>query len=186
VGEGLQLSVAVAVPVIGGNVPSSHAIVKLGGQLITGAVLSETMMLWVQLLLFPQASVATQVRTVVNSCGQFPPVVASVNPIFGAVSQLSVAVGVPVAVGDVLPLQSTEAFVGHKMVGEELSIMAMVCAQLMLFPLAFVAVHVRVMVDDCGQIPANIESINESVGAWSQISEVVAVPVSGGRGFASH
>ncbi len=159
IGVGLQLSVAVAVPVLAGNMAPSQVVVKLGGQVMMGAVLSDTRMLWVQLLLFPQASVANQVRIIVNSCGQIPPVVASVKPIFGAVSQLSVAVGLPVPDGNVLALQSTEAFAGQDMVGAVPSITVMVCVQFMLFPLALVAVQVRVMVYDCGQFPPEIKSV---------------------------
>lgn len=42
VGVPSQLSVAVAVPVIAGNVPPEQSIVKLGGHVIAGAILSST------------------------------------------------------------------------------------------------------------------------------------------------
>jgi hypothetical protein len=41
-GDGSQLSVAVAVPVLAGSVEASQLIVKLKGQMITGAVISCT------------------------------------------------------------------------------------------------------------------------------------------------
>ena len=45
VDTGSQLSVAVAVPVITGNVPEVHSIVTLLGQVITGGRLSSTCMI---------------------------------------------------------------------------------------------------------------------------------------------
>ena len=45
----------------------------------------------------PQASVAVQVRVMVEAFGQPPAVVTSTNETAGAPSQLSVAVAVPVA-----------------------------------------------------------------------------------------
>jgi hypothetical protein len=131
-----------------GNVLALQSTEAFAGHVKIGGLLSETMMLCMQLLLLPHASVATQVRIIVNSCGQIPAVVASVKPIIGAVSQLSVTVGVPVPGGNVLPLQSTDALAGHVKIGGLLSIMVMVCVQLKLFPLASVAVHVRVIIDD--------------------------------------
>ena len=58
----LQSSVAVATPVtlvVGGTV---QLMFVLGGQVITGAVVSVTVMVWSQLELLPQLSVAVQVR----------------------------------------------------------------------------------------------------------------------------
>jgi len=43
-GEPLQLSVAVAVPVLAGNVPAPHKTVTFGGQVIVGPILSVTFM----------------------------------------------------------------------------------------------------------------------------------------------
>ena len=47
-GFGSQLSVAVAVPVIAGSVGVPHGAVKSGGQVITGGVVSFTVMICVQ------------------------------------------------------------------------------------------------------------------------------------------
>ena len=55
-----------------------------------------------QVLTFPQSSVADQVRVIVLSCGHAPPAVTSLNVTVGEVSQLSVAVAVPVFAGAVL------------------------------------------------------------------------------------
>ena len=57
-GDPLQLSVAVAVPVFAGNVLASQSIVILTGHVIEGAVLSNTVIVWVQVAKLPQASVA--------------------------------------------------------------------------------------------------------------------------------
>jgi hypothetical protein len=72
-----QLSVAVALPVFAGSVLAVHSIVTLPGHVIIGAVLSSIRMVWTQLLLLPQSSMAVQVRVIVYSCGHPPPVVTS-------------------------------------------------------------------------------------------------------------
>jgi hypothetical protein len=59
--------VEVADPVFAGNVLAVHSIVILGGQIKPGTVLSSTIMVWLQELEFPQASVAIQVRVIVFS-----------------------------------------------------------------------------------------------------------------------
>jgi hypothetical protein len=67
-----------------------------GGQNVkTGGVLSSTKMVCVQLLEFPQSSVARHVRVIVYSCGHPPATVTSVDVIATTKSQLSVAVAVP-------------------------------------------------------------------------------------------
>lgn len=102
VGVASQLSVAVAVPVFAGSVLAEHSIVTLLGQDRTGAVLSSTKMVWMQVALFPQSSVAVQVRVMVLSCGQDPATVTSLKVNVKTASQLSVPVAVPVLAGNVL------------------------------------------------------------------------------------
>ena len=104
VGVPSQLSVAVAVPVEPGAVLSLQLIVTFAGQVMAGAVLSSTNIVCVQVLIFPQSSVAFHVLVMVNSCGQVPPAVTSVKVMVGEVSQKSVAVAVPVFAGKVLAL----------------------------------------------------------------------------------
>ena len=99
-----QLSAAVAVPVLTGNVTAVHCMVTFAGQVNTGAVLSSTKIVWTHVEKLPQSSCDFQVRVIVNSCGHAPPVVTSVNVIEGELSQLSVEVGWPVAAGSVLVL----------------------------------------------------------------------------------
>ena len=74
------------------------------GQVSEGGVLSSTNMVWVQVLELPQSSIAVKVRVIVNSCGHAPATVASVNPMVGVPSQLSVAVALPVVAVAVLVL----------------------------------------------------------------------------------
>ena len=75
-----------------------------GGHVNTGGVLSSTNMICAHELELPQSSVARHVLVMVNSCGQFPPTVISVNIGVTLASQLSVAVADPVAAGAVLVL----------------------------------------------------------------------------------
>jgi len=66
-GEESQLSVAVAVPVWDGAVDSSHSIVISAGQVITGGVESSTVIIWMQVMLLLELSVAVQVRVIIFS-----------------------------------------------------------------------------------------------------------------------
>ena len=67
-----------------------------GGQnVITGGVLSTTIMVCVQLLEFPQSSVARHVLVIVYACGHPVATVTSVEVMATTKSQLSVAVAVP-------------------------------------------------------------------------------------------
>ena len=59
----LQASVAVATPVLVVLVSAGQSNVTSAGQVITGLVVSWTVISWSQLLLLPQASTANQVRT---------------------------------------------------------------------------------------------------------------------------
>src|SRR5437867_2455123 len=58
----LQLSWAVAAPVLFVLVSAGHSSTTLAGQVIVGLVVSRTVIVWTQLTLLPQASVAVQVR----------------------------------------------------------------------------------------------------------------------------
>jgi len=176
-----QLSVAVALPVLAGNVLAVHNIVILAGQVMAGAKLSSTNMVWLHVLVLPQSSVALQVRVIVRSCGQVPATVASVKVISGTASQLSVAVAVPVLAGNVLAVHWIVILAGQVITGPTLSSTNMVCAQLLEFPQSSVATHVRVMVRSCGQAPPVVISLNVIVGVGSQLSVAPAVPVLAGK-----
>lgn len=112
-----QLSVAVAVPVLAGNVLAVHNTVIFAGHVIEGAALSSTKITWTQEAELPQSSEAFQVLLIVYSCGQFPAIVTSEEVIVGVPSQLSVAVAVPVLAGKVLAVQSTVTLAGQVMEG---------------------------------------------------------------------
>ena len=106
-----QLSVAVAVPVTAVSVltaisirsarqvasvmPGVHSTVISPGQVMAGAAVSTTVMIWSQFELFPQLSVAVQERVITSSCGQVPVLALSAKLIAGASSQLSVALALP-------------------------------------------------------------------------------------------
>src|ERR1043165_6065065 len=61
-----QESVPVAEPLTATPVSAGHSRVLSAGQLMAGAVGSTTLIVWVQLALLPQASVAVQVRVMVS------------------------------------------------------------------------------------------------------------------------
>ena len=113
-GAASQLSVAVAVPVLAGNVLAVHSIVTLIGHVMTGGVLSSTVIICVHVLMLPQSSVAFHVRSIVYSCGQVgDAVVTSAYVIVGMTSQLSVAVAEPVLAGNVLAVHSIVTLIGQ-------------------------------------------------------------------------
>lgn len=98
----------------------------LGGHVIAGATLSSTTMVCIHVLEFPQSSVALHVRVIVLSCGQPAPTVTSEKVNVGVASQLSVAVGDPVAAGSVLAVHCMVIFGGQVMVGAPESITEMI------------------------------------------------------------
>ena len=61
---GVHISVAVAVPVFAGSVDASQLTVTSIGQVITGAVTSCTVIVWVHSLKLPATSVALQVLVI--------------------------------------------------------------------------------------------------------------------------
>ncbi len=121
-GVASQLSVAVAVPVLPGNVLAVQDIVVLGGQVMAGAILSSTKIVCTQVAEFPQSSVAVHVRVMVLSCGHKPPTVTSLKVMVGVASQLSVAVALPVVPGRVLAVHCMVVLAGQVMAGTTLSI----------------------------------------------------------------
>jgi len=60
---------------------------------ITGLVVSVTVMVWLAVLVLPQASLAVQVRVILLACGQAPGVITSAKLRLGFGSQLSLTVG---------------------------------------------------------------------------------------------
>src|SRR5688572_25707106 len=70
-------SVAVATPVALVPVFAGYWRVRLGGTCKLGAVLSTTLMVWLAVLLLPQASLAVQVRVMLYEPAQAPSVFTS-------------------------------------------------------------------------------------------------------------
>ena len=66
-GEASQLSDEVADPVFPGSVLAEHCMVIFAGQEMVGEVLSSTTINWLQVLLFPHASVIRHVLVIVYS-----------------------------------------------------------------------------------------------------------------------
>src|SRR5262245_10909626 len=66
-----QLSVKVGVPVTDGSYGVLHSTVISGGQTISGGVVSWNSMLWTQVDVLPQSSVAVQVRMIPGRPVQF-------------------------------------------------------------------------------------------------------------------
>ena len=122
----------------------------------------------------------------VNSCGHPPAIVASVDVMVGVPSQLSVAVAVPVAAGNVLVLHWMVTLDGQVIDGAALSSTTMVCTQVLELPQSSAAVHVLVIVCSCGHPPGTVASAKVIVGVPSQLSVAVAVPVVAGSVLAVH
>jgi len=96
----LQLSVAVAVPVLAGSLVALQAIVTSAGQLMTGSTVSMTVTVCTAFAVLPQLSVAVQVRMITGSPVQLPAATLSEKVTAGA-PQLSVPLAVPVLAGAV-------------------------------------------------------------------------------------
>ena len=129
------------------------------------------MMVCVQVLVLPAASVALQVRMMVPVPLQPPRLVTSVK-VNVAVPQLSVAVAVPVAAGNVLVLHWTVTLEGHVIVGAVPSSTVTVKVQVAVLPFTSVAVAVTVVVPTGKELPLAGEKL---VVTGPQLSDAVAV-----------
>src|ERR1051326_4113820 len=108
---------------------------------MVGGVVSRTEMLCKQLAVFPQPSVAVQVRVITLLEAQIL-LTASLKLTVTALQE-SWAVAVPVAVGAVFAPHGNSRSEGHVMVGFTVSRKLMLCTQLLLLPQRSVAVQVR-------------------------------------------
>src|SRR5439155_25109181 len=177
-----QVSLPVAVPVAVGSVEAVHSTVLLAGQLMVGAVVSTTVMVWSQVLLLPQSSVAFQCRVMVLVLPQ--PVTSVSVWLMAALPQVSLPVAVPVAVGSVEAVHSTVLLAGQLMVGAVVSTTVMVWSQVLLLSQASVAFQCRVMVL---VLPQPVTSVSVwLMAALPQVSLPVAVPVAVGSVEAVH
>src|SRR3989454_5803061 len=164
VGVASQVSVAVAVAKLG--VAGQSIVLAAGKAAITGAVMSRTLMVWLAVLLLPQASVAVQVRTCTT--GQLPLLVSTkVN--VGLASHASVAVAAAKlgVAGQSIVLAAGKAAI----TGAVMSRTLMVWLAVLLLPQASVAVQVRTCTT--GQLPLLV-STKVNVGLASHASVAVA------------
>jgi hypothetical protein len=113
----LQASVAVAVPVAAGNVEAPQATVTSTGQVITGGVVSTTVIVCTHEAVLPQESVAVQVRVMTELPAQVPACTTSLEVMLATPLQASVAVAVPVAAGNVEAPQATVTSTGQVITG---------------------------------------------------------------------
>jgi len=160
-----------------GPVVLVQANVISAGQVMTGAVVSVTVIVWVQVPALLQLSVAVHVRVMTDALAQVPAATLSLAETAGAPSQLSVAAALPVLTGAVEASHVTVTLAGQVMTGAVASTTRIVWPQLLLLPQASFAVQVRVMTDASAQLPAATLSVAEIAGAPSQLSVAVAVPV---------
>jgi hypothetical protein len=131
--------------------------------------------------MLPQSSVAFHVRVTIRVVGHGPPLVLSVKVIVGLVSQMSVAVALPVALGSVEPLQLVLKSGGQKITGGVVSRTVISCAQVRVFPAQSVAFHVRVIRRIMGQFAVLLVlSVKLIAGEGLQLSVPVATPVDAG------
>src|SRR5690606_40188283 len=130
-----------------GSIASSHSTVTLAGQVITGGVVSSTVIVCTQSLALPQLSTAVHVRSMVYVSGHEPGMVVSeyVISVIGSV-QLSVAVASPRDTGKVLSSHSTVTLAGQVITGGVVSSTVIVCTQSLALPQSSTAVHVRSIV----------------------------------------
>src|SRR5438067_241597 len=154
----LQLSVAVATPVLSvvGNVV--HSSVMSVGQVMIGRVVSLKLMVCVQLALFPQRSVAVQVRRMVPRPVQLVVSKASRKLTLETPLHVSVAVALPAlfVVGDTV--HSRVMSLGQVMTGGVVSWKLIVCTQLVRLPQPSIAVQVRRM----APLPVQLVLLNAS------------------------
>ena len=149
---------------LAGSVLDEHSIVTLDGQVMLGAVLSNTVMSWVQLEELPHASVETYRRVILKRLTQVESDMTSPPWVTVTVPQLSLDVTLWVETEGTSEAHDTVRLAGHTIDGGVLSSTTMVCAHVLELPQSSVAVHTLVMVRSCGQPPATVTSENVMAG----------------------
>src|SRR5207247_380419 len=127
-----QPSCAVATPLALVLVSAGHSSTTSGGQVIAGLVVSRTVMVWTQVVVLPQWSVAVQVRAITLVPAQLL-VTASLYLTVTAL-QLSWAVAAPVLFVLVSAGHSSTTLAGQVIVGLVVSRTVIVWTQLTLLP----------------------------------------------------
>jgi hypothetical protein len=138
---------------------------------MVGGVISCTTIVRLHVELFPQSSVAVQVRVTLYVPAQEPCVVASVNVTVTVASHASVAVG---AVNTGVAGQLTGVFcTAQIIVGGVISLTVIVALQDAVLLQSSVAVHVRVTLYVPAHEPWEVASVNVIVTVASQTSVAV-------------
>ena len=120
-------STSVGEPVDSGELSSSQLIVTSGGVTKVGGIASRTNIVWAQVLVLPQLSVAVHVLITGVSLEHPVPGGESRNVISTSESQLSVAVADPSVPGSVASLHDMVTSAGHEVIsGGSVSIRMMV------------------------------------------------------------
>src|SRR5947208_996541 len=173
-----QVSLKTGVPKAG---VAGHWMVASAGQLVTvGALLSITVIVWLQVTELVCASVAVQVRWVLLTSLPLTPRLASTNVTVRLVSHVSLKTGVPKA-----------GVAGHWMVasagqlvtvGAELSMTVMVREQVTELVCASVAVQVRWVLLTSLPLTPRLASTNVTVRFVSHVSLNTGVPKAGVAG----
>src|SRR5439155_10455633 len=122
---------------------AGHSSTRLGGQVIVGGVVSRTVMVWTQLAVLPQASVADQVRAMTLVAPQL--LVTESLKLRLTEPQPSWAAATPVALVLVSAGHSSTRLGGQVIVGGVVSRTEMVWMQLLRLPQSSMAVQVRAM-----------------------------------------
>jgi hypothetical protein len=147
--------------------------VMLAGQEMVGGVMSRTVIVRLQTAVFPQSSVAVQVRVVLYVPAQLPCNVVSAEVTSTNKSQASVAVAVRnTGVAGQFTGVTCDTQV---IVGAVLSRTVIVRLQTAVFPQSSVPFHVRVTLYVPAQLPCNVVSAKAISTDTSQASVAVAV-----------
>src|SRR5436309_14855183 len=141
----LQASMALALPVSAGSVDAVQTTLTLAGQVITGPSVSVTVMVWSQVDLFPQLSVAVQILVLSSSLFRSPGAVTSLWVILATPLQASMALALPVSAGSVETVQTRPTVAGQASTAPTASVTVMAWSQVEMLPQLSVAVQVRVM-----------------------------------------
>src|SRR6185436_1104167 len=171
-------SVAVATAKTG--VAGQLIVLGAGRAAITGAVVSATLMVWLAVLLLPQASVAVQVRVTLYEPAQAPLVFTSAKVSVKALPQASVAVATAKTgvAGQLMVLGAGRVAI----TGAVVSTTLIVWLAVLLLPQASVAVQVRVTLYEPAQAPLVFTSAKVRVKALPQASVAAATAKTGVAG----
>jgi hypothetical protein len=120
----LQASCAVAVPVALGAVLAPHSNVTFGGTVMVGRVVSRNVMVWIRLVVLPQASVAVHTREITLAPPQ--PLLTESLKLTVTKLQLSWAEATPVLFVVVFAGHSSVRSAGMLSAGARLSLTVMV------------------------------------------------------------